>query len=155
MYSLTQLSLKGYKTTNYADYVGKKVKNGIMGDKTVCCGWMDIHEDSDNLGDSPKDSNFDIRPLFWSKEAIFIIKPRTKWRKLSKKEFLGKKKVPGVKYIENGFSFDAKKYHALVPKKIADKLAANPEFEESLEYKSFESRCSDKFSPKMVWNFEV
>ncbi len=145
MKTLFDLNLEKHQTSNYADYVDKK--NGL-----ICCGWMDIHEDSNNLGDS-RNSIFEVNPVHWDEKAVFIIKPRLKWYQLSLSDFLNKKRVPGIKYKGDSFLFDATLYHGLVPVEIARSLSQNIAFERSDDYKNFVKECDKKNSPKLVWKW--
>lgn len=142
MKTLKQLRLSKYKTSNFADY-----RNSC-----ICCGWMEIHEDKDNLGDS-NNPFFTVKPLYWDDEAVFIFKPHKKWHSLSKEDFLAGKKIAGLKINKESFVFDARKYHALVPNDIAKKLKADPEFEKTQEYKNFAESCCKEVSPKLVWKW--
>ena len=144
METLESLGLAGHKTFNYADYLTEKA--------LVCCGWMDIHEDSDNLGDS-RNPVFSVDPLYWDSEAVFIIRPAKKWHKLSLADFNSRKRVPGIKYTEEGFSFDATKYHGLVTSCVAKKLTDDLSYEFSSEYKNFANSCSQITAPKLVWKW--
>ena len=142
MKTLKQLGLSNHLTGPYANYL----KND-----TICCGWMDIHEDSDNLGPE-KDKIFKVKPLFWHNDGNFCIKTRNKWRILSKRSFNNKAKISGISYEGEAFCFDATKYHCFVPKNIAEKLN-NKDYQKSEEYKSFERDCQKGGPPVLVWEW--
>ena len=143
MKTLEELGLSKHKTSNFANYIDKE---------TICCGWMDIHEDSDNLGD---DNNkiFGVEPLYWQDDGCFCIKPKNKWRILSKKDFNNKHKVPGISYSEKAFYFNATKYHCFVPRNIAEQLN-NKDYEKSKEYLEFYNLCGKMGEPVLVWRWE-
>jgi hypothetical protein len=148
MKTLESLGLENHKTSNYTNY--------IRNQDLVCCGWMDIHEDSDNLGDNLGDSRnpiFSVEPLYWDSEAVFIFKPLKKWHKLKVEDYNNRKKIPGIKYAGEGFSFNATKYHGLVPIHIAEKLAEDSAYETTDEYKAFANSCGEKTTPKLVWKW--
>lgn len=146
MKTLKQLGLAGHKTGNYADYF-KKSDYSI-----VCCGLMDIHEDSANLGVS-EDSIFKVEPLYWDEDVVFIYKPRTRWCFLSREDFLIKKKVSGIKFSHKAFHFNARKYHGLVPNSIASRLNSK-DYLISEEYLTFKKSCKEKITPKLVWKWQ-
>lgn len=145
METLEQLGLTEYKTSNYANYLT------IRNVKVICCGMMDIHEDSDNLGidESPI---FKVKPLYWNKNVVFVYKPKTRWYTLSKDDFLKKKRTPGIKFIDDSFSFNATKFHGLVPKTIAESLN-NDGYLESDEYRIFSQSCGENITPQLVWQW--
>ena len=142
MKTLAQLGMHQHQTSNYADYSFKP---------SICCGWMDIHEDSDSLGDNGP--IFSLIPLYWNPRAVFIYRLRKHWYQLSLKGFLAKVKVPGIKYQGKSFSFNATRYHGLVPKAIADQLCITPAFEQSTEYAKFVGQCNKDTTPKLVWQW--
>ena len=145
MKTLEQLDLTNYKTGNYADYLKKN------NETIICCGLMDIHEDSGNLGIN-NDPIFKIEPLYWNDDVVFVHQPRTRWHSLSKEDFLKKKKKPGITFFDAGFSFNATKYHGLVPKNIAEHLNSE-NYLQSKEYLYFARSCGEKMTPKLVWKF--
>jgi hypothetical protein len=142
MKSLKKLKLDKHKTSNFADYCD----SGL-----ICCGLMDVHEDSENLGEN-NNPIFSLEPLYWDKKAVFVCNKKKKWHSLSKADFLKKKKVPGIKYVKNGFSFNAEKYHGLVPQKVAKKLN-DKKYTSSKEYKKFNESCSNMMKPMLVWKW--
>jgi hypothetical protein len=148
MKTLEQFGLAGYKTGNYSDYCNSR--DGSI----VCCGLMDIHEDSNNLGEF-KDSIFKVEPLYWDEDVVFVYKPRSRWHSLTKEGFLNKKRVSGIgiTYSGNAFYFNAKKYHGLVPKSIANNLN-NKDYLMSEEYLTFKKSCMEKITPKLVWKWQ-
>lgn len=147
METLEQLGLTEYKTSNYADYLTFTTRNV----KVICCGMMDIHEDSDNLG-IDENPIFKVKPLYWNENVVFVYKPKTRWYTLSKDDFLKKKRTPGIKFIDDSFSFNATKFHGLVPKNIAESLN-NDGYLESDEYRIFSQSCGKKITPQLVWQW--
>jgi len=145
MQTLAELGLENHKTGNYANYLRHDLS-------IVCCGWMDPHEDSDNLGGA-KDSIFRVKPLFWADNAVFAYQPEKKWYILSKSDFLKKKIVPGIEYKNDSFFFDATKYHCLVPLKVAQQLN-NKRYINSKKYNKFLKNVNNKATlPKLVWEW--
>lgn len=145
MKSLAELGLENHKTGNYANYLWNNKD-------VVCCGWMEPHEDSDSLGDA-KNPIFRVKPLFWADNAVFAYQPKKKWHILSKSDFLKKKKVPGIKYKNDSFFFDATKYHCLVPLKVAQQLN-DERYIKSKKYYKFLSNVDNKATlPKLVWEW--
>lgn len=150
MKTLKELGLENAIASNYAKYnyithIPPKTYNFVY------CGYMEIHEDSDNLGDSKKEV-FNVIPLYWEDDGVFCILNRKKWSFLNKIDFLKQKKVCGIKYENNGFSFNATKYHAFAPMRIAEKFNIS-NFSDSIEYKVFEQRCFEQTVPKLVWTW--
>jgi len=143
---LIGLNCSNIKVGNYAKYISKK---GSKYGEIICCGWMDIHEDSDNCGDNPI---FAVNPIFWDDDAVFVLKNRSRYVTLNKRDFSKQKKISGLK-IENGsFVFDCRQYHGLVPSLIAEKIVElnSTKLE---EYNNFLSTCNYATSPKMVWRW--
>ena len=144
--TLKDLGLDKHKTGNYADYVKGTDLN------MVCCGWMDIHNDKDNLGDSGNPF-FTVKPLFWHRDAIFAFKNGVKWSFLDKKGFVSRSKTGGVKIDQYSFKFDARKQHGLVPKQIVDLIKNNSNFYDLGLYLKFSEDCCNLTSPKLVWQW--
>ena len=143
MKTLKQLGLSKHHTSNFADYLDNKM---------ICCGWMDIHEDSDSLGEE-NNKIFKVKPLYWNDDGCFCIKIRNKWRILPKDSFNNKKKVPGITYEGKAFCFDATKYHCFVPRNIAANLN-NKDYQDSAEYSEFEEQCGKLSAPPvLVWEW--
>lgn len=151
MKTLKELGLNNHKTANYADYYDR---SDAGKNNKVCCGWMDIHTDEDNLGHE-NDPIFKVKPLFWYDDAIFVLKNKNKWISLSKDDFLARKKKVGIKYKGDAFYFDARKLHGLVPIRIFRLLAKDPiSFEENDGYNKFvQEECGVLNSPKLVWEW--
>ena len=145
MKTLAQLGLAKHKTGNYADYFDKKDCS------VVCCGLMDVHEDSDNLVDSGNPI-FKVEPLYWDEDVVFVYQPRSRWHSLTREDFLSKKKVSGIKFSGDAFYFDSRKYHGLVPKGVADKLN-DKDYLKSEEYLTFVEFCNKMMAPKLVWKW--
>jgi hypothetical protein len=146
MKTLEELGLEYHKTGNYADYFNRPDRS------LVCCGLMEVHEDSDSIGDS-EDPIFKVEPLYWEKDVVFIYKPRIRWCFFSKEDFLIQKKVSGIKFSNKAFHFDGRRYHGLVPKSIANRLNTK-DYLMSEEYLTFKESCRKKITPKLVWKWQ-
>jgi len=145
MKSLKQLGLQNRQTSNYADYIS-------LDDKYVCCGWMDIHEDSDNCGYTPI---FVVKPMYWHRDGVFVFKARkNKWIRLTRSQFIKKTPVEGITFNDDSFAFDARKLHGFVPPKIAARIDEK-DYQHSDEYRKFLNDCGGWQSPKLVWYFET
>lgn len=152
MKTLEELKLDKHKTGNFADYVTKTL---------ICCGWMDIHDDTNSLGPT-QDPVFRVKPLYWDDEAVFVSRSVKHWYTLSKQDFLAGKSAPGILVLANlnvdsekYFTFDARKLHGLLPKELALKI--NDEFLHTDEYKTFvKDFCKGVHSyvPRLVWSWK-
>ena len=146
MKTLKNLGLSKHKTANYADYLDKK-ENPM-----ICCGFMEIHEDSGNLGIT-ETPIFKVEPIYWNNRVVFVYKPDSSWVIFSKTHFLNRKKVSGITFSGKAFCFDATKEHGLVPRSIAEKLNSEG-FLESKKYLDFARFCGLSTSPKLVWKWK-
>ena len=146
MKTLAQLGLAKHRTGNYADYFSEQDRS------IVCCGLMDVHEDSDSLGDG-QDPIFKVEPLYWGEGVVFVYKPRSRWHLLTRGDFLSKKKVSGIKFSGHTFYFDARKRHGLVPQNIANNLN-NKDYLKSEEYLTFARSCDKMMAPQLVWKWQ-
>lgn len=149
MNTLEELKLQNHKTANYADYVLKKRHHGI---ERICCGWMEIHDDKDNLGENREIRDFGVKPLYWEEDGIFVLKFGGKFSDLTKEMFLSKKSIPGVELESDYFSFDPRKKHGFLPKSISSKINKK-NFLKGGEYLSFVKDCCESQSPKLVWEW--
>lgn len=148
MKTLKELGLQDHWTANYAD---RSINDGK--EDLCCCGWMEIHEDSLNLG--PKnDPIFRVSPVYWAANGVFVLNVSgDKWVKMTRGDFLRRKKKEGIKYFKNGFSFDARLLHGFMPKKIASTLKKG--FRKTKQYNDFvANRCDIDQHPKLVWSFK-
>lgn len=145
MKTLEEIGFSDYETGNYADYK----KTGY-----VCCGWMDIHDDKENLGDV-KGGIFAVEPVYWDEDGVFVYEFRNKWRSYSKEDFLNRKKSGGLKITDKSFVFDARKRHGFIPKNIAAKLISEFNYLGSSEYADFKNLCCEKGKVRFVWKWDT
>lgn len=151
MKTLKELGLEQHKTASFADY---SIQRGSGSRDLICCSWMDLHDDADNLG--PDNCKwFVIMPVYWYPRAVFVYQAKRNgnFYAFTLAEFQSGKQMPGIEYVDKGFAFNATLKHGLVPKDIASRLVADKVYAKSIEYMDWAQKCTTYRSPKLVWKF--
>lgn len=140
MKTLKQLDLDKEVAANYASYLKNKDQEFIY------CGWMDLHNDYDALGDS-NCPFFCLKPVFWDENAVFVVTQQVGGQFiLTKQQFL--------RSGQEFFAFDALNEHGLLTVELAEKYLNNGVLNESdADYKKFVELANKRTKPKMVWEW--
>ena len=153
MKTLKELGLTSHKTKNYANYV--QLDRGDGKTDIICCGWMEVHDDVGSLGPGGN-SHFDVRPLYWHRDGVFIYNFRNKWIGIARDDFINGKFPYGIEKSDDGFVFNAKRQHAFVPLKVAKRIlkTTKKDYLTTAAYDKFvENHCEQEQTPKLVWEW--
>lgn len=135
-YNLSDLISSSSKklTGNFADYETCK--------PYVCCGWMDVHDDS-YAGATEENPYFVIIPVYWNSRAVLLVTDDDGWI------------VTIPRTINDQVVFNARKKHGLYPSNLAKKILENQSWELP-EVKKFNKSLGYEdpiHTPKLVWTF--